>query len=64
MAKFNLGEKVIVLDRPDWPGGYKIAKMTGTVIENKINPPGYVIVKSDTTGYNMAFQENELEKAS
>jgi hypothetical protein len=37
--------------------------MTGTVTEVKINPPGYIIIKADKTGYNMAFHENELEKA-
>jgi hypothetical protein len=63
MAKFSLGDKVVVLDRPGWPGGYRIANMTGTVTEVKINPPGYIIIKADTTGYNMAFHENELEKA-
>lgn len=64
MAKFQLGDKVRVVDRPVWPGGYKIANMTGTIVEVKSNPPGYVIMKADKTGYNMAFYENELEQAS
>jgi hypothetical protein len=63
MAKFNLGDKVKVLDRPGWPGGYKIAHWTGVIIEVKTDPAGYVIMKADSTGYDMAFPENELEKA-
>ena len=64
MAKFNVGDKVKVLDRPVWPGGYKIANLAGTIVEVKGNPPGYVIMKAEKTGYNMVFHENELEKAS
>ena len=64
MAKFNVGDKVKVMDRPGWPGGYKIANWTGTIVEVKEDPVGYVIMKADRTGYNMAFPENELEKAS
>lgn len=64
MAKFQMGDKVKVLDRPGWPGGYKIASWTGTIIEVKEDPAGYVIMKADKTGYNMAFPEHELEKAS
>jgi hypothetical protein len=64
MAKFKLGDKVKVADRPVWLDGYKIANMIGTVVEVKANPPGYIIMKADKTGYNMAFYENELEKAS
>jgi len=63
MPRFKIGDKAKVADRPVWPGGYKIANMTGTVVEVKTNPPGYLIVKMDKTGYNMAFQENELELA-
>lgn len=64
MVKFNVGDKVKVADRPVWPDGYKIANMTGTIVEIKSNPPGYIIMKADKTGYNMAFYENELEKAN
>jgi len=62
MAKFSAGDKVKVADRPVWPNGYKIANMTGTIIEVKTNPPGYVIMRAEKTGYDMAFYENELEK--
>lgn len=63
MAKFNVGDKVKVLDRPGWPGGYKIAGWEGTIVEVKKDPEGYVVMKAAKTGYNMAFPENELEKA-
>lgn len=63
MAKFQIGDKVKVLDRPGWPGGYKIANMEGIVVELKDDPAGYVIMKADKTGYNMAFPDYELEKA-
>ncbi len=63
MNKFKIGENVKVLDRPGWPGGYKIAGWTGVVTEVKTDPPDYVIMKDDKTGYEMAFPENELEKA-
>ncbi|MDD5189696.1 MAG: hypothetical protein PHE50_01485 [Dehalococcoidales bacterium] len=62
MAKFNVGDKIKVLDRPGWPGGYKIANWTGVISEVKSDPAGYVVMKADKTGYEMAFPENELEK--
>ena len=64
MTKFNVGDKVKVMDRLGWPNGYKIANMIGTVVEVKQSPPGYVIIKAEKTGFNMAFHEIELEKAS
>ena len=52
-----------VLDRPGWPDeGYKIGNWEGKIIEVKEDPLGWVIMKADKTGYNMAFSENELEK--
>jgi hypothetical protein len=62
MAKFKVGDKAKVLDRPGWPGGYKIGNWEGKIVEVKENPAGYVIMKADKTGYNMAFPEAELEK--
>ena len=41
---------------------YKLANLTGVVVELKEDPSGYVIVKADKTGYNMAFTAYELEK--
>jgi hypothetical protein len=63
MAKFQIGDKVKVLDRPGWPGGYKIANMEGKIVEVKADPAGYVVMKASKTGYDMAFPETELEKA-
>ena len=34
----------------------------GETVEVKDDPAGYVVMKADKTGYNMAFPENELEK--
>lgn len=62
MAKFQVGDKVKVLDRPGWPGGYKIANMQGKIVEVKDDPAGYVVMKAEKTGYNMAFPDFELEK--
>ena len=62
MGKFTKGDRAKVLDRPGWPGGYKIADWEGEIVEVKKDPEGYVIMKADKTGYNMAFPENELEK--
>jgi hypothetical protein len=62
VAKFQIGDKVKVMDRPGWPGGYRIAGMSGKILEIKDDPAGYVVMKADKTGYNMAFPEFELEK--
>jgi len=62
MAKFKVGNRVKVLDKPNWPdGGYKIANWEGTIVEVEENPAGYVLMKVDKTGYNMLFHEKELE---
>ena len=62
MANFKVGDKARVLDRPGWPGGYKIAGWTGEIVEVKDDPKDYVIMLADKTGYRMAFPEQELEK--
>ena len=60
--EFRLGNRVKVKDRPGWPGGYKIVNWEDEIVAVKADPPGYVIMKADKTGYNMAFSEHELEK--
>ena len=62
MSELKVGGRVRVIDRPGWPGGYKIANWEGEIVEVKEDPEGYVIMKADKTGYNMAFPENDLEK--
>jgi hypothetical protein len=62
MSELKVGDRVKVKDRPGWPGGYKIANWEGMIVEVKEDPKGYVIMKADKTGYNMAFPEQELEK--
>ena len=63
MSKFRAGDRVSVIDRPGWPGGYKIAGWTGEIRQVKDDPKNYVIMRADKTGYDMAFAENELEPA-
>ena len=61
MAKFNVGDRVKVLDKPGWPdGGYKLANWEGKIAAVINDPSGYVLMKADKTGYNMTFSENEL----
>jgi len=62
VTKFKVGDRARVQDRPGWPGGYKIANWEGEIVEVKEDPFGYVIMKADKTGYNMAFPEIELDK--
>lgn len=62
MTKFKVGDRVKVLDRKGWPGGYKIANWEGQITEVKDDPSGYVVMKADKTGYDMTFSENELVK--
>ncbi len=62
MATFKVGDRAKVLDRPGWPGGYKIANWEGSIVEVKEDPAGWVVMKADKTGYNMAFHERELQK--
>jgi hypothetical protein len=62
MAKFAVGDRVKILDRKNWPGGYKIAHWEGKITAVKEDPAGYVVMKADKTGYNMTFSEQELEK--
>jgi hypothetical protein len=60
VSRFQLGDRA--KDRPEWPGGYKIAFWGGEIVEVKQDPKGYVIMRADKTAYQMAFHEDELEK--
>jgi hypothetical protein len=62
MDKFQVGHRARVLDRPSWPGGYKIANWEGEIVKVKEDPIGYIIMRADKTGFDMAFPEAELEK--
>jgi hypothetical protein len=62
MAKFKIGDRIKVLDKKGWPGGYKIANWEGKIVEVLNDPAGYVVMKADKTGYDMTFPENELEQ--
>jgi len=63
MPIFKVGDRVKVLDKPNWPdGAYKIANWEGKIVEVIENPTGYVLMNADKTGYNMLFHEKELER--
>ena len=63
MPIFKVGDRVKILDKPNWPdGGYKIANWEGTIIQVVEDPAGYVMMKADNTDYNMLFHEKELER--
>jgi hypothetical protein len=63
VAKFDVGDKVKVLDKPGWPeGGYKLANLEGKIVEVIENPGGYVLIQTYKNRYKMTFHENELEK--
>ena len=62
MGRFSTGDRARVKDRPGWTGGYSIANWEGTIVEVKEDPVGYVMMRADKTGYDMAFSEDELDK--
>ena len=58
MAEFKVGERVKVLDKPNWPdGGYKIGNWEGTVVQVVEDPTGYVTVKADKTGPCLTWEQ-------
>ena len=58
MAELKVGDRVQVKDRPN----YTLSGWQGEVVEVKIDPKGWIIIKADKTGYRMAFPESELDK--
>jgi hypothetical protein len=58
MAELNVGDRVKVKERPN----YTLSGWQGEVVEVKIDPKGWIIIKADKTGYRMAFPESELDK--
>ena len=58
MAELKMGDRVKVKDRPN----YTLSGWQGEVVEVKIDPKGWIIIKADKTGYRMAFPESELDK--
>jgi len=58
MAELKMGDRVKVKDRPN----YTLSGWQGEVVEVKIDPKGWIIMKADKTGYRMAFPESELDK--
>ena len=58
MAELAIGDKVRVGERTN----YTLSGWVGEVVEVKEDPKGWIIMKAERTGYNMAFPESELEK--
>ncbi len=58
MAELKVGDRVRVKDRPN----YSLSGWEGEVVEVKVDPAGWIIIKADKTGYRMAFPESELQK--
>jgi hypothetical protein len=63
MSKFDVGDRVKVLDKPGWPeGACKLANWEGKIVEVIEDPNGYVLMTTHKTRFKMTFHENELEK--
>ncbi len=58
MAELQIGDRVRVREKPN----YTLSGWEGEVLEIKVDPQGWIIVKADKTGYRMAFPESELDK--
>ncbi len=67
MAEIKVGDRVRIKDRPDWPGGYKMANSEGSVIEVH-EPWGYVVIHLEKTdasidlGTTLTLREDAVEK--
>lgn len=56
MTKFQVDDRVKVLDKSIWPdGGDKIARWEGKIVEVIRDPAGYVIMKGDSCGLTCYF---------
>ena len=58
MAELQIGDRVRVREKLN----YTLSGWEGEVLEIKVDPQGWIIVKADKTGYRMAFPESELDK--
>jgi len=58
MAELQIGDRVRVREKTN----YTLSGWEGEVLEIKVDPQGWIIVKADKTGYRMAFPESELDK--
>lgn len=58
MGELQKGDRIRIKEKL----GCKVSGWKGEVIEVKEDPSGWLVVKADQTGYDMAFPENEVEK--
>jgi len=67
MAEFQVGDRVRVKHRPEWPGQYKLTGSEGTITELH-EPAGYVIMRVEKTdasvlpGTTLVFRSDAVEK--
>jgi acyl dehydratase len=67
MAEFQVGDRVRVKDRPEWPGRYKLTGAEGSITRLQ-EPAGYVMVRVERTeasvipGTTLVFRSDAVEK--
>jgi ribosomal protein L19 len=67
MAEFQVGDRVRVKDRPEWPGRYKLTGSEGSITRLQ-EPAGYVMVRVERTeasvipGTTLVFRSDAVEK--
>ena len=65
--KFQVGDRIRIKDRPEWPGRYKLAGSEGSIIELR-ESAGYAIVHLEKTeaevnpGITLTFRSDAIEK--
>ena len=67
LEKLQVGDRVRIKDRPEWPGRYRMAGSEGTIIELQ-EPAGHVIIHIEKTkaavdaGTTLTFRSDAIEK--
>lgn len=67
IEKLQVGDRVRIKDRPEWPGRYKLAGSEGSITELQ-EPAGYVIVHVEKTeadvnlGTTLTFRSDMIER--
>ena len=67
MEKLQVGDRVRIKDRPEWPGRYRLVGTEGTIVELH-EPDGYVMINVEKTeadvniGTTLTFRSDAVEK--